>query len=60
VNGPALDRQARLRAEVREAIAECRQLGIKDCELRNKSLAELWDLIDHGLRELMRAPRTAA
>jgi hypothetical protein len=55
-----LDRNARLRAEIRTVISDLRRYGVPEFLLKNKTLIELWELRDAAARNLMGAPTRAA
>lgn len=60
MDGVALDKEARLRAEIRTVIDDLRSYGIPDSRLVNRCLVELWDMRDAELRKMMGAPKAAA
>lgn len=60
MDGARLDRQARLRAEVRAVVADLRRYGVPDFMLKGKCLYELWELRDQAARAMMGAPKAAA
>lgn len=60
MDGAQLDRDAKLRAEVRAVLADLRRYGIPDVLVKGKCLAELWELRDAAIRHMMGAPRAAA
>lgn len=60
MDAAGLDKEARLRAEIRAVISDLRSYGIPDSRLRDKCLAELWDMRDLELRRMMGAPKAAA
>jgi hypothetical protein len=55
-----LDREARLRCEVRRIIADLRLYGYHDDQMRNKTIIELTEMRSRALRRLMDAPKAAA
>ena len=51
-----LDARARIRAHVRELIADLRNLGFDTPDMRGKSLLELGEMKERAMGKLMAAP----
>lgn len=57
MQGPELDRRAKLRAYVRSLIADLLRLGFTRDQLRNLTVLELVEMRQRGYAHLMGAPK---